>query len=592
MIKKPLKEVSLGIDPTKRDDVYLRTSRIMVDTEATDPLEPTGNAKLDRLRQLERKLQDNKYYLTTLKCEQSLAQFTKTFWEVLEPGTTLLWNWHLDTICTYLETTSPWYVPKPGDKPRQTRLIINVPPGSMKSILVSVMYPAWLWTQDPGIKILGVSNSQDLAIRDARKTKMILESDDFKKRWPRFEFTGDQSAKTNYENKARGFRQSLGMTANITGKRGDVILIDDPSDANDVSSDIKLDTVNRIYDEKLNTRLNNQNHGVIILIMQRLAHHDLSGHLGRKTTRPWTKVVIPMHFDKAFTYTAALDLGPSFYRLEDPREDNELMFPELFDEDTVTSLEEDMGTFISAGQLEQRPSPKSGGILKEAWFRVLPEDDEIPVCNHVFTSWDTAYSTEEMKKSSFSVATTWGVWWNKYKERECLLLLDLWYGRVDYPELRRKAHDIDDDKKPDAHLVEKKASGLALIADLRQSGLHIRTVTPDKDKVTRAYSVQAMLESGLVWIPERKWAKYFAYQCSTFPTGEPLSEDIVDTTTQALLYLRNQWHVTHPDDVEHDPVEYNYASPYGEQDRVPEGLISDEDNFYDQLDGIDMTTLQ
>ncbi len=564
----------------------------MVDNDITTPLSSTGNIKLDKLRQLERQLLESKDYLLTLRCEQSLATFTKTFWEILEPDTSLLWNWHLDTICAYLETTAPWYKPQPGDKPRQTRLIINVPPGSMKSILVSVMYPAWLWTQDPGTKILGVSNSQDLAIRDARKTKMVLESEEFKRRWPKFRFIGDQSAKTNYENRNRGFRQSLGMTANITGKRGDIIIIDDPSDANDVSSDIKLDTVNRIYDEKLSTRLNNQQHGVIILIMQRLAHHDLSGHLSRKVTKPWTKIIIPMHYDKAFTYKIMDDLGPSYYRLEDPRSDGELMFPALFGEEAVKSLEEDMGTFVAAGQLEQRPSPKSGGILKEAWFRVLPEDDDIPLCDHIFTSWDTAYSKEDMEKSSYSVCTTWGVWWNRYKERECLLLLDLWYGRVDYPELRRKAAEIDKNKKPDAHLIEKKASGLALIADLRVSGLHIRTVTPDKDKITRAYSVQAMLESGLVWIPNRKWAKYAAYQCSTFPTGEILSEDIVDTTTQALLYLRNQWHVTHPDDVEHNPVEYDYSSPYGGHDTLPDSLIADEDDFYDQLDHVDMTQLQ
>ena len=506
----------------------------------------------ERLLEIEKQIQANMEILRKQKCEDSLAYFTQQAWHIIEPSTPLLWNWHLDTICGYLE----------GCYHRKiNRLIINVPPGSLKSILVSVMFPAWVWIKDASQRFLGVSNIQDLAIRDATRTKRIITDEWYQERWP-LELKTDQNAKTNYENSKSGFRISLGMTANITGKRGDIILIDDPHDATSVMSDVQRESVLETYDTKLSSRINNHEQSVIILIMQRLHHLDLAGHLLAKKRTRWVHVCIPMRFEKEITYDAGLALFRP--ELNDPREEGELLFPKLFPEENVKQLEEDMGEFIAAGQLQQRPSVKGGGILKQHWFRIWPDDQPFPECDHIWTSWDTAYSEKDMASNSYSACTEWGLFWNPHQQRDCLILLNVWYDQVDYPTLRRKAKQLEEELKPDCHLIEKKASGQSLIQDLKQANIAIKTYSPDKDKIARAYSVQAMLESGQIYIPDRKWAHHFTHLLSTFPTGKPESNDLTDTFTQACIYVRNRWYVTHPEDKE-DEIEEKYVrrSAYG-----------------------------
>jgi len=521
-----------------------------------------------KLKALEDKIKSELKALKIKHAEQSLAEFTKQAWHLIEPETKLIWNWHIDTICGYLEAT----VAKTKDaKPMITRLIINVPPGSLKSILVSVMFPAWLWIKYPGKRILGIANIQDLAIRDSRKSKIIVTSEWYQERWP-LALMADQSAKTNYENSHAGFRGSLGLTGNITGKRGDYLLLDDPHDATTVQSDLQRQSVLEVYDSKISTRVNSQDNSVIIVIMQRLHHLDLTGHLLNKTKTKWVHAVIPMHYDTAFTYNSTRDIQRP--DLEDPRKNNQLLFPKVFSKEVVEKLYEDMGEYHSAGQLEQRPSPKSGGILRQNWFRVLPEDAPMPTVEHVFCSWDTAYSERDMINNSFSACTTWGIFWNEAQQRDCMLLLDVWFDRVDYPDLRRKAAALDKEKHPDIHLIEKKASGLALVQDLRRSGILVRTYVPTTDKVSRAYAIQAMLESGQVWIADRKWAHHFAYLMGSFPNGVNESEDLADTFTQAALYIRNGFYVSHPDDLEYSGLKNTkILSPYG--NRAQEQLYND-----------------
>ena len=823
-------------------------------------LSTSQQAHAQRLLASEKKLLAELEILHTKQAEQSLSEFTKQAWHLIEPETKLKWNWHLDTICGYLEATvdpeSTYFI---------NRLIINVPPGSLKSILVSVMFPAWLWVKRPSKRVLGISNIQDLSIRDSRRTKIIIMSDWFQNRWP-LELMADQSAKTNYENVRGGFRGSLGMTGNITGKRGDYLLIDDPHDATTVQSDTQRANVLEVYDSMLSSRVNSQEESVIIVIMQRLHHLDLTGHLLSKVKTKWVHVVMPMHFDYAFTFNSTKDLGRP--ELDDPRRKNGLLFPAIFPEPVVEKLEEDLGeyhctppgspvlmadmterpiedvhigdrvmayhhhhldinrtgwqghsakriraaieldpgntkpaldtvfgefyypnitkmdgryippneeltienfekfcrdakgpegeakrrrykrhvekcrrkslftthynnrgvldkrfvsalvidTFTyegpiyevtmkngdvikctkdhkwfrpgfaeakaldtapyyssnpdgmsfmkivpgykvtghkntellydedkngkpiptspgsdtllgqyfyenvaftqiksfrplgrskihaletttgsyivwgmassnSAGQLEQRPSPKSGGILRQNWFRVLDETSELPVCDHVFVSCDTAYSERDRKSNSFSAFTTWGVFWNKAQQRDCMLLLDVWFDRVDYPDLRRKAIALQKDKKPDLFLIEKKASGISLVQDLQRAGIFVRTYTPTTDKVSRAYAIQPMLESGQVWIADRKWAHYFAYLMGSFPTGIPESNDLADTFTQAALYIRNGFYVSHPDDEDELEAAQKQTSfsPYGSRNHAPQKSVSEDtgDSFVD-----------
>ena len=473
-----------------------------------------------------------------INCENSLEQFVKSSWHIIE-RTKLTWNWHLTVICEYLEAIA--------DK-RINRLILNVPPGTMKSTLVSVCLPAWLWISKPETRILGITNEQGLALRDAGKAKLIITSDWFQSKWP-IAFDPSQNEKTLYQNEKRGIRQSLGITGRITGKRGNLMLIDDPHSVTEAESDAMRSTVIEKYDLELASRLNDMNNDPIILIMQRIHHLDLAGHL-IKLSNDWVVVAITMEYDGSNGFDGA-DIGRP--DLKDPRtKDGELLFPQRFNRKTVDNLKKHLGEFGTAGQLQQRPSPKGGGIIKTKWWLTWPDDRKLPICEHLFASWDTAYSEADLKNNAYSAMTMFGVFWNERaddgKGRYDLLMTKAWAGQVGFPDLRRKAQEIDKLDKLDCQLIEKKASGISLVQDLKQAGIKIRTYTPDRDKVARAYSVSPMLESGQVYVPNRVWARKVVDLVSQFPNGAPPSADFTDTITQALLYLRNNWWVSHPDD--------------------------------------------
>lgn len=488
------------------------------------------------------------------ECEQSLEAFTKAAWRIIEPGTELKWNWHLSTICGYLEAFHEGIINR--------KLIINIPPGSLKSILVSVMYPAWIWVKDPTKRYLTITNEQGLAIRDAIRMKQIVTSDWFQSKWP-LALKADQNEKTLYTvDKHLGHRQSQGISAANTGKRGDLLIIDDPIDAKHAFSDVIRTSVNETWDQSLSSRLNDLEESGVLLIMQRLHEDDLSGHLQKKVKTKWFVLSIPMRYEGKATFDAGKDIGRP--ELNDPRtKKGELLFPARFSKASVEALEEDLGEYGTAGQLQQRPVPSGGGIIKSHWWRMWPDDKKMPVCEHIFLSYDTAFSEKDMTSAAFSAMTRWGVFWHEQRQRYCLMALGRWFDRVGYDELRKMAKHWDKEYEPDAHLIEKKATGITLIQDMRRAlPSKIRSYSPGKgeDKVSRAHSVSPMFESGLVYIPNKKWASNHEKTglidyVAAFPNGSPPSADLTDTVTQAAIYLRNGYWVSHPDDDDFDTEE-------------------------------------
>lgn len=476
------------------------------------------------------------------RAESSFASFCVQAWDILEPATPLVWNWHLDTICGYLEAFFRKDI---------KRLIINVPPGSMKSLLFSVFGPAWCWTWAPGERFINLTNEIGLATRDSLRMRQVIQSDWYQGNWgDKVQIAPDQREKMHFANTRGGFRQGLGITGNITGKRGSFLLIDDPTDAQKAFSDVEIKTVNDTYDNAVSSRLNDPVNDCIGLIMQRLRTNDLTGHLQAKKEQEWITVAIPMEYDGP-RFDAGRDLGRP--DLNDPRTQiGELMFPSRFPRKAVAALQEDLGDYGVAGQHQQRPAPLGGGILKAQWWRKWPKDKPLPYCEHIFCSWDTAYSEADMKAAAYSAMTKWGIWWDEQTNRHEVLLLGAWDDRVDYPDLEEMALSIDKEDGPDRHLIEKKASGISLVQSLRRRKISVYPYSPDRDKIARAYATQSMLKSGQVWYPEgRKWASRVVDQVATFPTGAPPSADYTDTCTQAWLYLRNHWWISgHPDDDE------------------------------------------
>lgn len=454
-------------------------------------------------------------------CEKSLAQFIRSSWHLIEPGTPLIWNWHLDVVCAYLENVADGTL---------KRLIINIPPGTMKSTVVSVGYPAWKWIKDPGHRFLGITNEQGLALRDALKAKTIITSEWYQNKWP-LSFSKDQNEKILYQNVERGFRQSLGIRAGIIGKRGDTMLLDDPNDSNQVESDAHRLAVQEAYDLKLSTRLNDPENSPIVLISQRLHVGDLSGHLIGKVKIKWTRLVIPMEYEGKPTYDPVADIGRS--DLIDPRtKETELLFPARFNRTTLEALKEDLGSYGTSGQLQQRPSPRGGGIVKLSWFHRYKEAPRRQEHHVLRISIDTANKDKEINDPSVA-----GVWLTTDAGH---YLLDVWVDKVIYPDLKHKVIALLEKWHPNECVIEDKASGQQLIQDLtRDTFYNIIAIDPtgQGDKIVRMSNESPAIEAGNCWLPEKApWLFDYETELEQFPRS--LHKDQVDMTSQFLRRVR------------------------------------------------------
>ena len=469
---------------------------------------------------------------------RSLKEFTKSSWQAIEPGRDFHDNWHIDAISEHLQAVVE------GDI---KRLIINVPPRHMKSISVAVALPAWTWTIQPSKQFLYASYAGSLSIRDSVKCRRLIDSNWYQNLFGEtFKLTGDQNQKQRFENDKTGYRIATSVGGALTGDGGDIVVIDDPHNSIEADSAAVREGVLEWWDQSMQTRLNNPKTGAFVIIMQRLHEQDLTGHiLANELGDEWDHLMLPARYEIGHPTPMRSTLN-----FTDPRtKEGELLWPERIDEKTLTTLERSLGSYASAGQLQQRPMPKGGGILKAEWW--VPWDNtDLPDIEYVLQSWDTAFSTKE--KSSYSARTTWGVF--RMNGQINAMVLEMWYDRVSYPELRKLAQEAYNDWEPDAVLIEKKASGQSLLQDLRMAGVPVLEYMPDRDKQARAHASSALLEDGRIYFPKDKiWAKNLIDICAAFPATD--NDDIVDTCTQAWLRLRKGWFVTHSNDFEEDDYE-------------------------------------
>lgn len=465
------------------------------------------------------------------EAEASLINFTRLAWQVIEPGTEYVDGWHLHAIADHLEAVTR------GDI---RNLIINIPPRHMKSIQVAVMWPVWVWITQPQFRWLFASYASSLSIRDSLKCRRLIESPWFQSLWgDRFQLTTDQNAKTMFENNKTGYRMATSVEASTTGHGGDAIVIDDPHNALEAQSDAMRESTLEWWDQAMSTRLNNPRTGSRVIVMQRLHEKDLSGHLLAKGG--WEHLCLPAEYEYSKKTTS---LG-----FVDPRKkEGELLWPERFGQEEVDELKKSLGEYGSSGQLQQRPSPSAGGIIKRSWFKMLKADAPLPKLSYVLQSYDTAFT--EKTSGDPTAHTCWGIF--STEEGKCVVLLDAWQEHLGYPDLRKKMYSDysavygDKDKSVDAVLIEEKGSGISLAQDLRRARVPVKTYNPGRaDKVTRVHSVAPLLEAGLVYIPESKkrigsfptWADQLIHQLMLFPNGE--HDDLVDTMSQALIFLRD-----------------------------------------------------
>lgn len=449
---------------------------------------------------------------------RSFHRFVMEAWHVLEPSTKFQDNWHVRAICDHLEAVTK------GDI---TRLIINIPPRFLKSNLVSVLWPCWTWANDPGKRFLTASYAKELATRDAVAARRLMESPWFKERFGfKFQFTSDQNVKTRYENNKRGYRVTTSVDAAVTGEGGDVILVDDPLNAKEGASEATKKACNTWWSESMTTRFNDPNTGAAVIIMQRLAQDDLTGYLLEQGG--WDHLILPMRYEKANAKVTSIGY-------KDPRtKDGELLFPDRFDEEATKRLERELGSFGTAGQLQQRPSPRGGAMIKTEW---LGEYKEIPIGGLTIMSLDAAKGGKEVAANAYHALTVW-----KLHEKLSYLLF-VKRDRMGYPDLKKAMKMFGAKFKPNLVLIEDHSTGQALIQDLNVDTdfpYPIIAVAPETDKITRVSTESPYIEAGGLLLPKKdhEWKADYVTELTTFPAST--YADQVDSTSQYLAWVRNR----------------------------------------------------
>lgn len=453
----------------------------------------------------------NKHELYKSLLKTSLAGFVEKSFYTLEPTVDLKWNWHLDLICIYLEAVQ---------KKEIKRLIINVPPRSLKSITVNVAFPAWCWLQDPTTKVISASFRSDLSISHNIRTRRIIASDWYTNYFG-IQICSDQNTKSKLENLSGGVKECGTMKSPPTGSGANIIIIDDPHNTSEAESEVERKKVCDNFGGDFMTRLNNKQEDCIVVIMQRLHEMDLTGTLLERGG--WTHLKIPAIADKDYTY-----YYPNSDKVFKVFKKGEILNPELESAEVLKELKSQLGSYAFNGQYMQDPFPAGEGIFKTKWFNHY----EFVIPDKVYISLDSAYKPgQEHDPSCFTI---WGEKDNNY------YLMDVICERLEYHELKRKAISILEQYNPNAFLIEDKASGQSLIQDMKKETKgNIIPIKTTADKKTRALTCIDKIEAGRVYIPSKAvWVQDYLNELTRFPNAS--HDDRVDSTSQFINWIKTR----------------------------------------------------
>ena len=448
---------------------------------------------------------------------RSLKAFVRGAWHIHHGEIPLDWNWHIDVICDHLVAVLPGR--------RIKRLIINVPPGFLKSLLVSVYWPAWLWVRYPKLQVLAASSANDVALRDAKRMHEIIGSEWFRRFGLDYTFDRGQDAKGYFANTEGGYRISRSTGQKVIGFRGDLNLTDDPLDAKDAYGD-KAELVAHVkwYQQSWRTRVNSPIRTPLVIIMQRLHEMDLSGVLLKQPG--WQHLCIPNEYDGVRRRTI---LGEY-----DPRQtEGELLHPVFLDAETTENLKGELGSLVYSAQYQQNPKPAEGTIIHAEWIRYYDIIEEKPAeFDYIVHSWDTAQ--REMKWADWSVGQVWGVLGaNRY-------LLDQVRARLDTPKLIKAIRTMCEIYPVfKAVLVEGRNNGPEVVRALRSEIPGLIAINPDTSKEARLAACAPLFESGNILVPypeQKPWGVGLLDELLAFPASA--YKDQVDALTQALNWIR------------------------------------------------------
>jgi len=443
-------------------------------------------------------------------CKKNFLIFVKNMWPEFIAGR------HHKIIAEKLERVAS------GDL---KRLIINMAPRHTKSEFASFLFPAWMMGRNPKMKIIQATHTTELAVNFGRKTKNLLETDEYKEVFDNVKLASDSKASGRWDTSAGGMYYAVGVGSNLAGRGGDLIIIDDPHSEQTAMSAAGFDDAWDWYTGGPRQRL--QPGGSIVLVQTRWSEKDMTGQLLKSMAKDpladqWEVVELPAIF-----------------------EDGNPCWPEFWSLEDLTAVRASIPNSKWNAQYQQNPTGEENAIVKREWWNVW-EKDEVPNLEYVIQSYDTAFSKRET--ADYSAITTWGVFYPNESGTPALILLDSKKGRWDFPELKNKAMEEYRFWDPDTVIVEAKASGMPLTQEMRNMGIPVVNFTPSRgnDKVTRVHSVSPLFEAGMVWAPDTVFADELIEEVAAFPNGE--HDDLVDSMTQALMRYRQGNFVQLPTD--------------------------------------------
>jgi predicted phage terminase large subunit-like protein len=491
--------------------------------------------------------------------EGDLIAFVRYVWPIVEPAIPFIEGWALSAIAEHLQAVTRGEI---------RRLLINVPPGFSKSLLTDVFWPAWEWGPQnrPSYRYVCASYSNHLTERDNMRCRNVVMNERYQRLWGnRFRISNEQFTKVKFANDQTGWKLATSTGGIGVGERGDRFIIDDANNTMLMESEAVRYTTNMWFTEVVPDRLNNPKESAIVVIQQRLHEEDVSG-VALDRDLGYTHLCIPMEyvphgfvngydaegkirtFDTWDTDPAAEKPVKLFWK--DPRTvEDEPAWPERFGPAEIEELKRAKGAYAWAGQYQQTPEVRGGSIIRRDYWNNW-EENKFPDLEYILASVDTAYT--EKQENDASALTVWGMFRDVNKNPK-IILLYAWQEKLQIHELVQRIIDTcTKDNRPITHprfqvdklLIEAKASGLSVSQEIRRIigfnglfGIDLINPTKQGDKVARAHSVLHLFSDGMVYAPIRKWSDEVVNQCAVFPKGS--KDDLVDSTTMALRYLRD-----------------------------------------------------
>lgn len=488
------------------------------------------------------------------RLRRSFALFVQQAWPHVDPAP-LVWNWHLDALCIHLQAVTDGEI---------NRLLINIPPGHAKSMIVSVLWPAWVWARDPKWSAIFGSYELGLVMRDAVRSRTLMDSEwysslfrnpadlipnaekepDPEKRAKLMEHNAriwtwqeDQNAKKFYKNSAGGGRQGVSVGAG-TGYRAESLIVDDPLSADQANSEVERESANRWFFETMSTRFNDLATARRVVIMQRLHEQDLTGAILAREGAAWCHLNLPSEFESKRRSITRTNTGAELWR--DPRtEEKELLFPAKFSRETLAALKTSLGSYAYSGQHQQEPIPASGGLLKAEWFsRRWTPDVRAPAPGVTYKTLPQTFdrllfvTDATFKKTSDSDFVAIGVFLLK---RPDLFLIDLKWDRLSFTDTLQAIRDLRSKWPRVSEIaIEDKANGSAIIDVLKKEIPGVVPFEPFGGKEARIAAAAPMIEAGNVWLPaSAPWVDGVITEAIKFPKAA--HDDAIDMLSSAII---------------------------------------------------------